>query len=286
MKMLIIILALLIPQIAVARIGYSTEECGKRYGPPVFEKVLNKLITNYDERNDLEHVETTYQKNGYIIRCFFQGDAACWRVEYIKLDGQDISQKNINYLLGLVSDKWEKTHDSRDSKPTRIHGRNDDPFSVSNKRTRVRDPNADPFGGAFPGGAARTRLKTRLQNKPEIDVRYKTPHMRASITKFIPNADDLTSPWVVKLKGKRLQKLCIWFAHELSVHEYMSNGFAQLPKWECLNCGISGAGLTGPTPPKLERNCARTHKGETKLFEHDLFRVDAKGLKWRPTLSR
>jgi antitoxin component YwqK of YwqJK toxin-antitoxin module len=70
MKMLAIILALMIPQITMARMGETIEQCDRRYGNPV--------ATEEDSQS------RTYLKKGIRIECFFESvpEGKCAHIKY------------------------------------------------------------------------------------------------------------------------------------------------------------------------------------------------------------
>ena len=93
MKYLLLILALMIPQMAAARLGETVEQCDKRYGK-VAEKDKSSKI---------------YESKGYRIEVRFQ-DSVCWCITYRKLDKSLIAQSVIEKLKSLAGVGWEVTH--------------------------------------------------------------------------------------------------------------------------------------------------------------------------------
>ena len=95
MKYLVLVLALLIPQMAAARIGETKEQCAKRYGQPIVAHG-DKLF---------------YEAGGYnIIASFF--DSRCVQVAYgkAKEDGVDprMDKAVIEGLLAKTGEKFTK----------------------------------------------------------------------------------------------------------------------------------------------------------------------------------
>jgi len=97
MKYLILILALLTPQIASARIGETKEACEKRYG----ERVIK------------DGIFTTYFAKGYRVTVKFY-DSVCWWISYEKLGSTSkkaypIEVKVVEKLMSIAGKGWEET---------------------------------------------------------------------------------------------------------------------------------------------------------------------------------
>ena len=89
MKILTIILALIIPQMAVARMGETIEQCDKRYGVPT-EKTL-------DDQSRI------YLKKGIWIECFFESmpEGKCVHIKYSPVKS-----------IKLAKSLWKSNHPS------------------------------------------------------------------------------------------------------------------------------------------------------------------------------
>ena len=84
MKIFTIILALLIPQMALARIGETKEQCDERYGEPT----------------SVDGVARSYQKGAFTIILYIV-DGKCHGISYTKTDGSEISDKELQTLRSV-----------------------------------------------------------------------------------------------------------------------------------------------------------------------------------------
>ena len=125
MKCLLLILALMVPQMALARIGETIEDCKKRYGQPSSERLVGEGTT---------HFLTQHNLRGYEISCYF-ADSICWKIIYRKLNGKSVDNTMVKKLLKLAAPNWEKIPPP--DRPFSLY--DDDPFNLS-KSSRGAKP--------------------------------------------------------------------------------------------------------------------------------------------------
>ena len=104
MKCLLLILALMVPQIALARIGETYEQCVERYGKGKKSAPYFQISIDNDGVRDMKGVDIIFTTKNYLIRGYFL-DRVCHGIEYrdaTKKLSVDVAERILEKSYGIT----------------------------------------------------------------------------------------------------------------------------------------------------------------------------------------